>query len=164
MKRILVVIDMQKGTTLGGYFGQYLNLKWWKRYRNVIARIKTLTEQMDTIFQVHTGFRREEFLEVIPELESIAKQASPVLKNQDDGSLELARIIPRGTHIYVCGMNSDACVIRTVRGLVAKGYTVTVVGDACWSVYASPSPKEHWNALRAMRRSGIEIIKTKAVR
>ncbi len=164
MKRILVVIDMQEGTTRGGYFDLYLDLKWWKRYKKVVARIKTLTQRMDSLFQIHTGFRQSEFLGVIPELKSIATNVSVIFKRQDDGSLELSCVIPKKTHIYVCGMNSDACVIRTVRGLAAKGYTVTVVGDACWSVYAATSPNPHWNALRAMRRSGIEIIKTGAVR
>jgi nicotinamidase-related amidase len=87
-----------------------------------------------------------------------------VLKHEDDGSDELMEYISKDTHVYVCGMNTDACVSQTVLGLKKKGYEVTVVGDACWTVYASKSAKHHQRALSKLRGNGIRVIKTSAVR
>jgi len=119
---------------------------------------------METIFQIHTDFCKKKFLEVVTGLASIAHNSRVIFKGEDDGSAGLAEIITKDTHIYVCGMNTDACVQATVRGLKARGYTVTVVGDACWTVYASDSPEPHVHALRMLRRNGIRILETKAVR
>ncbi|MEK7089211.1 MAG: isochorismatase family protein [Patescibacteria group bacterium] len=164
-KRILVVIDMQKGAAQGGYHGRYLNKKWWKQHEAVVARIRVLSKKMETIFQIHTDFRKKKFLEVVTGLASIAQNSRVIFKGEDDGSAGLAEIISKDTHIYVCGMNTDACIQQTVRGLKARGYyTVTVVGDACWTVYASDSPESHVRALRMLQRNGVRILETKAVR
>lgn len=164
MKRILVVIDMQEGAAKGKYHGRYLDQRWWERHAMVVARIKALSQKMETLFQVHTDFRRTQYLEVIPQLKDIAQKGLVVFKKQDDGSDVLATRLANDTHIYICGMNTDACILRTARGLKAKGYAVTVVGDACWTVYASESARSHHQALNALRRTGMNVIKTSAVR
>ena len=164
MRRMLVVIDMQEGAANGGYHRRYLNKRWWQRHADVVAKIQILSNKMATVFQVHTGFRKREFIEVIPELKPLAQKTRVLFKNQDDGSQKLAGFIAQDTHIYLCGMNTDACVLRTARGLRSKRRTVTVVGDACWTVYANKSLTPHHQALNSLRKSGIPVVKTSAVR
>lgn len=58
--------------------------------------------------------------------------------------------------LIVCGMNTDACVIRTVRDLRLMGFTVIVAGDACWTAYAARNTRPHHHALNRMR--GIDGV------
>lgn len=165
MKRVLVVVDMQTGTTLSRYHRRYLNRAWWARHALVVANIRILAEKMPVIFQIHTNFRQlEKHIGVIAPLKELAAKWPIVYKDQDDGSLELIPHIPLQTHIYICGMNTDACVVRTVLGLRKKGYTVTVVGDACWTVYDSKRDPSHRKTLRWMKNKKIPVVNTARVR
>ncbi len=164
MKRVLVVVDMQEGATHSRYHRQYLNREWWKRHAKVVANIRKLAEKMEVIFQVHTGFRKKGHLNIISGLRDVASGKLVIYKNEDDGSSTLAVQLSRDVHIFACGMNTDACVLKTVGGLKSLGFNVTVVGDACWTAYASKSAHPHDNALRTIRRWGIPVINTKTVR
>lgn len=152
MAKVLVVVDVQNGAVLGGYHGRYLNRKWWRRFASMISNVRHLcTKFRRVIFVTHTGFRKKEFLEIVDELSDHASVALRVFKSEDDGSDVLAPHVSIRDKIYVCGMNTDACVLRTARGLLKRGYWVTVVGDACWSVYAAKSSKSHHDALFRLR-------------
>ena len=169
MEKILVVIDMQRGTTESRYHEQYLNQRWRQRYSLVINNIRSLINRVDTvIFLIHTDFREREHLEIIRELRDVAKNRPVVFKNQDDGSEVLsAYLAAHGLmkgRLLLCGMNTDACVLRTVRGLVKKGFRPVVVGDACWTVYASRSTGPHHDALSRIRELGVSVIRTEMVR
>jgi nicotinamidase-related amidase len=53
-------------------------------------------------------------------------------KRMDDGSFVLHKHIKHQIdHFTVCGVNTTACVMDTVYGLLAKGYSATVVKKAC---------------------------------
>jgi nicotinamidase-related amidase len=60
-----------------------------------------------------------------------------IKKWDDDGSAEIIRTLKRRQfnpfHLRVCGVNSDACVLSTVQGLLAKlnQTEIEVVKQAC---------------------------------
>lgn len=152
MSEVLIVIDIQKGTTSSRYHGQYLNRKWWSRFISVLSNIRYLCSRFsDVIFITHSGFRKPEYKDIVNELQEQASTALRLHRNEDDGSAMLAPHLRKTDTIYLCGMNTDACVFRTARGLHRMGFSVIVVADACWSVYASKSPKPHNNALYRLR-------------
>jgi len=93
-------------------------------------------------------------------------KAIVVEKCTNDGSEIVARTIKSATksnRVRVLGVNTDCCVSETVIGLWWKfGFTVEVVGDACWSGWdRSERQKSHHdlaieglknvNAIRAQR-------------
>ncbi len=163
---MLVVVDMQVGTTRAENHSQLLDDEWWKRHEAVVANIRILSQKMDTRFQVHTGLEDRTDWDVIPELEEVFQASGDrILKVYDDGSTELSRVISRDMHIYLCGMNTDACVFRTAVGLAYRGYWVTVVGDACWSVWVFERPRCHDLALESLGSvSRVRVVSTSAVR
>ena len=165
MAKVLVVIDMQTGTTQSRYHGKYLNRKWWKRHSTVVSNILKLATRVDkVIFVIITSFRNKRFLMPIDELASLALGSQIVFKFDDDGSDEIAPYLSLDDNVILCGMNTDACVIRTSRGLQKKDFKVSIVGDACWTVYSSQSPRSHNNAISRMRNTyKMPILKTETV-
>ncbi|MDP3770627.1 MAG: isochorismatase family protein [Candidatus Sungbacteria bacterium] len=163
MRELCIVIDMQEGTTKSRYHQGYLNQIWWRKHARVVSNIKKIYEKRETIFQIHTGFGAKRFLEVISDLQEKAAQSLIVYKNQDDGTDSLIPHLAPDNRLIICGMNTDACVILTARGLKKRDFTVTVVGDACWTVYADKSAWSHTHALRQLRNCGIPVIKTSAL-
>lgn len=165
MTRALVVIDIQNGTVAGRYHGRYLNRRWRRRYAAVLSNIRHLCGRFTRIiFVTHTDFRKSEYREVIDELSDEASVALRIFKDMDDGSAVLASHLRKTNLVYVCGMNTEACVLLTARGLSKKGFSVRVVGDACWSVYASRDPRSHHDALYRLRsRYGISTLQTSHV-
>lgn len=75
-----------------------------------------------------------------------------VSKGTDDGSREVHNLILdhnlAAKRLRVCGVNTDCCVLATVRGLTARmpRSTIEVIGDACNSDY------EHAAGLSNMKR------------
>ncbi len=65
------------------------------------------------------------------------KRAVVVSKSDDDGSAEIFEaVIDNGfwpENFIICGVNSDACVMETVRGLIARvpSCIITLIQDAC---------------------------------
>lgn len=58
--------------------------------------------------------------------------------------------ITKNDEIYICGIDTDCCVLFTVIDLFQKGYNIYVVEDIC----ASTGGKEiHENALNILRRN-----------
>ena len=169
MKRILVIVDMIRGAAEGKYHGQDLNCTWWRRHARVTANIRILAKKVpDIIFVIDTTFRKKEHREIIGVLSNLISNAVIVFKDQDDGSdiirAHLERENLMDSWLVVCGMNTDACVLRTARGLHRKGLDTVVMGDACWTVYASKSSKPHNDALSRMRRTyGISVRETRSV-
>lgn len=161
--KVLIVIDMQVGTTQGSYHKQYLNKKWWKRYDETVSNIQTLVAKADrVIFVALTCFRKKSYFKIIKELKPFLKDHEFISKRYDDGSDEVAAIVSKKDKMFVCGMNTNACVIRTVRGLKKQGFKITIIGDACWTVYGAKSPKSHNDILSNARRlKNIDVIKTK---
>ena len=88
------------------------------------------------------------------------KNAHVVKKSNDDGGKEVVRKLrreklPRGT-IRVCGVNTDACVEDTVRGIMRnmrkRTPEIQVLANACNSNYS------HREGIRNLRDMGAKII------
>ena len=168
MKKILVIVDMIRGAAESRYHRQYLNRKWWKRHADTVANIRILARTIpEIIFVIDTTCRKEVHHEVIDGLGDLTLNAALLFKNQGDGSEVIMAYLERNNltnhQLIVCGMNTDACVIRTARGLHRRGLNTVVVGDACWTVYASKSSRTHHNALSRMRRTyGMSVVQTQS--
>jgi hypothetical protein len=77
------------------------------------------------------------------------KRAVVVSKSDDDGSAEIFEaVIDNGfwpENFILCGVNSDACIMDTVRGLVARvpSCRITLIQDACNSDNGKDCPVWH---------------------
>ena len=61
-----------------------------------------------------------------------------VTKERDDGASVIApalRKITKSKTIRVVGVNTGACVIETVNGMIRRGYKVQIVADGCNDEY-----------------------------
>ena len=74
----------------------------------------------------------------------------------------VARLEAQGrSQIVVAGMEAHVCVLQTVLGLAARGYAVTIIGDAVGSRAARQDDRRL--ALDRMRRAGALIAGTETV-
>jgi nicotinamidase-related amidase len=85
-----------------------------------------------------SGSTHKAILNLLKGYESFSK----VHKNHDDGAIEVARGIQRNnfpySHLRICGVNTDCCVLATVMGMVKleifKNSKIEMVKSACeWS-------------------------------
>lgn len=164
IKTVLLVVDMQRGAAEGRYHGQYLNRRWWERYSIMMQNILRLSERVsETVFVTDTRFRKVEHLDIVQPLHSLSETSAQFFKRMDDGSAAVGNFLDTDSRILVVGMNTNACVLRTARGLLKRDFNVAVVGDACWTAYASKSAQPHHDGLRSVRRSGIPVFKTQDI-
>jgi nicotinamidase-related amidase len=127
----LVVIDVQNGVMEGA-----------PRRDDVIKNINTLVDKaraahVPVIWVQHSddGGLKEgtEAWEYVPEL--VRNDSEPVVHKTYGDSFEAtdleARLAERGVgRLVVAGAQTDACVRSTIHGAFARGYDVTLVGDA----------------------------------
>jgi len=165
-EKVLVVVDMEEGAVNGRYHENYLSKRWWKRHQEVVDRIVALGANFSKIvFIVDASFSNRENLKILEDLQPLAARSEIVFKKQNDGSEAVAVFINSGQMVYLCGMNTCACVADTARGLKKLGFSPMVVRDACWDVYAGMKSeyfgKIHNDAISRLKtRHDIESITT----
>ena len=126
---VLVVIDMQPG-----YKASSDAITQWF-VKQEISRAR-LENQLILIVEYHAHEMGETYPDIMKLVDGY-ERAVVVPKSGDDGSAEILRACAaRGfsqTSFRMCGVNSDACVLESVQGLVDKepGCSITVVQDAC---------------------------------
>lgn len=161
--RVLIMIDMQKGAALSRYHGRYLNRWWWQRMTQVQANVMRLSGRVDKILSVtDRRFRISSHFDLFDGVKGLAARSTRVWKGQDSGANEVLPHISLDDELIVSGMNTDACVIRTVRALRKLGFTrITVAGDACWTAYAARDTRPHHQALSRMRKiADVQVATT----
>lgn len=126
MPYTLLIIDMQPDC---------FNSATGKRVRkNCLREIKqAVKDQAHILFLEYyaSGDTDPELLAAAPE-----GSRSILIKHQDDGSREVedhVRVFKRPTNFRICGINTDYCVLSTVRGLTSRFpmSKIQVVADAC---------------------------------
>jgi nicotinamidase-related amidase len=126
----LVVVDMQSGfdTSFGALNGCIREVQ------------QAVIDKAGIIFLEYHGFYGDAYGFTLPQLKALVdgySRAYYVPKGADDGSIEVVEAIEKyrmsKLHIKVCGVNTDACVLATVQGLIQKCDKVylQVIADAC---------------------------------
>jgi nicotinamidase-related amidase len=140
----LIVIDVQKGVVAQAH-----------QRDAVVANICTLVakareEGVLIVWVQHSDEQLEkgtDAWEYVPEL--VRQEAEPLVHKRFGDSFEdtdLERVLAEGQvgRLVVAGAQTDACVRSTIHGAFARGYDVTLVGDAHTtedhSAWGSPSP------------------------
>ncbi|WP_285723946.1 cysteine hydrolase family protein [Psychromicrobium xiongbiense] len=126
----LLVIDVQNGVVDGAY-----------RREEVVSHISTLVEKaraedVPVIWVQHSDEQLapgSPDWEYVPELLRLSTEPL-VAKNFGDSfeatSLEEVLAEAGVGHVVVAGAETDACIRSTIHGAFARGYDVTLVGDA----------------------------------
>jgi nicotinamidase-related amidase len=127
-KYTLVVIDMQP------YFRTSLYV-----VGPVLEQVTQANRQRCPVLFVEYDLKyyTTQFSSTRKELLKAASKSELIIKDQDDGSevineFFLSKRWPRDLHI--CGVNTDACVYKTVKGLYRNyrnRYRITVIKAAC---------------------------------
>jgi nicotinamidase-related amidase len=126
----LVVIDVQKGVVADAV-----------RRDEVIANINTLvdkarTEDVPVVWVQHSDehlVKGSDPWEYVPEL--VPTDAEPLVHKSYGDSFEatdLEEVLAKAGvgRLVVTGAQTDACIRATIHGAFARGYDVTLVGDA----------------------------------
>jgi len=126
----LMVIDVQKGVVAEAY-----------QRDGVVARIGTLVDKardegVPVVWVQHSDKELEqgsEAWEYVPEL--ARKESEPLVHKRFGDSFEgtdLEQVLAEiGVgRLVVTGAQTDACIRSTIHGAFARGYDVTLVGDA----------------------------------
>jgi len=141
----LMVIDVQKGVVAEAY-----------QRDGVVARIGTLVDKargdgVPVVWVQHSDEELEqgsEAWEYVPELSR--KESEPLVHKRFGDSFEgtnLEQVLAEiGVgHLVVTGAQTDACIRSTIHGAFARGYDVTLVGDAHTtedqSAWGAPPPE-----------------------
>jgi Isochorismatase family len=95
-------------------------------------------------------------LEVAPEVTRYGKMHFSCV---DDAVIFQALQRHQRPHIIVCGIEAHVCVLTTVVDLCARGFHVTVAGDALASRQASHVPF----AINAMRDCGAVVVPSETI-
>jgi nicotinamidase-related amidase len=140
----LMVIDVQKGVVADAH-----------ERDAVVANIGTLVDKardqgVPIIWVQHSDDQLEQgsdAWEYVPELSR--QQSEPLVHKTfgdsfEDTDLEEVLAGARVGHLVVTGAQTDACIRSTIHGAFARGYDVTLVGDAHTtedqSAWGAPSP------------------------
>ena len=126
----LMVIDVQNGVVTGAHARD-----------SVIANISALVhkarqQQVPVVWVQHSdeGMERDsDGWQVVPELSRLESEALVHKKFGDsfeDTDLEDVLARERVGRLVVTGAQTDACIRSTIHGAFARGYDVTLVGDA----------------------------------
>jgi len=87
LKKVLVIVDMERGAAEGRYHRRYFNRRWWKRHTDTVANVRILARKIpEIIFVIDTTFRKKEHLEIIDGLRDLSAGAALVFKDKTDGS------------------------------------------------------------------------------
>lgn len=142
----LLVIDVQVGVMAGA-----------PRRDDVIANIRALVDRaraegVPVVWVQHSGDGLKpgtEAWEYVPELERLGSE--PLVPKTYGDSFEATGLedllAGRGVgRLVVAGAQTDACVRSTIHGAFARGYDVTLVGDAHTTedltAYGAPPPEQ----------------------
>ena len=161
----LLVIDVQNGVVSGA-----------PRRDEVVANINTLVGRARAagtavVWVQHSDDGLQQGSEewaYVPEL--VRDDAEPLVHKRYGDSFEateLEQILSdRGVgHLVVTGAQTDACIRSTIHGAFARGYDVTLVGDAHTTedltAYGAPEPEAviahtnlYWSFQKAPGRTG----------
>ena len=126
----LVVIDVQKGVVANAY-----------QRDAVVANISTLVERareegVRIVWVQHSDGQLEkgtDAWEYVPEL--VRRESEPLVHKKFGDSFEdtdLEEVLAKAGvgRLVVAGAQTDACIRSTIHGAFARGYDVTLVGDA----------------------------------
>lgn len=143
----LVVIDMQDGFNPDNYAISKIK-------KHII---KAKIDNMPIMFVEYHDYQEEDdygsTIYELVKLTSKYKKTYYVSKYDDNGSFEIKSAVEKyklNKNLNICGINTDACVKRTVMGLSNNKYLkINVFSDACHSEYG------HYG-----HNSAIEYMKT----
>jgi len=170
MKKLLVVVDMQKdfvtgvlGTKEAAQIVEPLCEKIKQWYGDIAVTLDThFDDYMNTAegkkLPVEHCIRGSEGWKLVSEIESALESRGKVFEKPTFGSAELAAYIRDGGYDYIefTGVCTDICVISNV--LLAKAYVpnaeIKVISACC----AGVTPKSHSTALSAMAACHIDIV------
>lgn len=141
----LLVIDVQQGVVEGAHDRD-----------NVVANIASLVDQARTRHvpvvwvQHHDGGLEQGSAgwQLVPELSRDASE--PLVEKMYGDSFEATNLedvlaADHVGHLMVAGAQTDMCVRSTIHGAFARGYDVTLVGDAHMTedltAYGAPTPE-----------------------
>jgi len=153
MSYTLVVVDMQPG---------FRSAKGKRVRQNCRREIdQAVKEEAHIVFLEYNGYDS-----TMPELTNyIHEKCYFRQKFSDDGSEEVMNEVHLNRlpkHFKVCGINTDCCVLATVRGLTARFpmATIEVVADACDSDW------NHFSGLEKMRdlKGNVKVINSKEIK
>jgi nicotinamidase-related amidase len=152
VEEALVIIDMQP------YFVDGL---LHKRVEPLITNIQREIRRAVSLREWVLLVEYEDCGETDPRITESLRHYSRVAvatKQDDDGSIEiLAGLAPRPNELRITGINSHACVLKTVRGLSGRGTSdIQVIADCTDS---TAGHKRHRRALWEMSRMKyVEVI------
>ena len=141
MKKALIIIDMQPYYDHNGAVSKIID-----NCRREIN--KAIQENIKIVFVEWEGVGSTDIR--LRELVDNYQNVSIVQKDDDNGSQPIINMIGSSYNlIKVCGVNTDCCVIATVKGLLGLCYNlnIEVIGDAvnsCWY-------NDHLTALMKMK-------------
>lgn len=167
-KTALLVVDVQNGVMADAH-----------NRDGVIANINALVdraraEQVTVVWVQHSDeqlLRDSESWQYVPEL--VRLNSEPLVHKSYGDSFEAtdleALLAERGVgRLVVTGAQTDACIRSTIHGAFARGYDVTLVGDAHTtedlSEYGAPPPNKviahtnlYWQEQKAPGRRGATV-------
>jgi nicotinamidase-related amidase len=167
----LVVIDVQQGVVAEAH-----------QRDEVVANISTLVAQaraagVPVVWVQHSDdelVQGSDAWQYVPEL--VRADAEPLVHKTYGDSFEgtdLERVLAEAGvgHLVVAGAETDACIRSTIHGAFARGYDVTLVGDAHTSgdnsAWGAPPPEQviahtnlYWRSQRAPGRTAA-VTETK---
>jgi nicotinamidase-related amidase len=142
----LMVIDVQEGVVADAY-----------RRDEVVANIGTLVERarrqgVQIVWVQHSDEQLQQGTEAWEYLPELARQESEPLVHKTFGDsfedTDLEQVLARAGvgRLVVTGAQTDACIRSTIHGAFARGYDVTLVGDAHTtedqSAWGAPPPDQ----------------------
>ena len=101
---------------------------------------------------------------LVPELAELMPAESPPVLNKmmfglyGQTDTRKAADACQRDHFVLVGLETDVCVAQSALGLLAAGYRVTAVEDACGS-----PPPNHDTGIQRMRDAGITVTPTKGL-
>lgn len=150
VENILLIIDMQPR------FEAANNMTTRMAVLREIAKARALNMPIIVVEFDGSGLSHAEILEAVKDYPKHVR----IVKGQDDGSTEILRACTLASwepvSFTVCGVNTDACVARTVSGLVDLRPTVVinVVKDAV----NGDSYTNSWSPLRSLSRCNQNVM------
>jgi nicotinamidase-related amidase len=164
----LLVIDVQNGVVAEAHDRD-----------GVIANINTLVdkaraEEVPVVWVQHAGnglAKGSDEWQYVPEL--VRRDSEPLVHKSfgdsfEDTDLESLLADLRVGRLVVSGAQTDMCIRSTIHGAFARGYDVTLVGDAHTTEdlteYGAPSPDKviahtnlYWDGQSAPGRTGVTV-------
>ena len=150
----------------------------------VVANIGTLVEKaraegVPVVWVQHSDEDLEQGSDAWQYVPELARQESEPLVHKSFGdsfeATDLEEVLARGAigHLIVTGAQTDACIRSTIHGAFARGYDVTLVGDAHTtedqSAWGAPPPDQvightnlYWQYQDAPGRTAA-VLETKDV-